>query len=48
MDFVVFASHCGKYCTYIRSNMIEKAMRRYSPKGGNPALKSTHKSLTNA
>lgn len=28
MDFVFFSSHCGKYCTYIRSNTIEKAMHR--------------------
>lgn len=28
MDFLFFSSHCRKYCTYIRSNTIEKAMHR--------------------
>lgn len=41
--FTFFSSYCGKYCVYIRSSKTEKAMSRLSPKGGNPALKSIHK-----
>lgn len=46
--FTFFLSYNGKYGVYIRSRKIEKAMSRQSPKGGNPALKSIHKTLANA